>query len=82
MEPIQEELLASAVDEVVFNAWNPHWGLPLQSFEPLLKALASTIGFCTSSPRQPRITSISSICAVGEWPRQNRQQPLIPERVV
>jgi thioester reductase-like protein len=82
MGPVQDELLASAVDEVIFNAWNPHWGLPLESFQPLLSALVSAIGFCTSSPRQPRITFISSVCAVGEWPRQHPEQRLIPERVV
>ncbi|RYN86373.1 hypothetical protein AA0119_g12956 [Alternaria tenuissima] len=82
MGPLQDELLASAVDEVIFNAWNPHWGLPLESFQPLLSAVASVIGFCTSSPRQPRITFISSVCAVGEWPRQHPEQRLIPERVV
>ncbi|CAN9286381.1 unnamed protein product [Alternaria alternata] len=82
MGPVQDELLASAVDEVIFNAWNPHWGLPLENFQPLLKALASTISFCTSTRRQPRITFISSVCAVGEWPRRHPKQPLIPERVV
>ena len=43
MGPVQDALLASAVEEVIFNAWNPHWGLPLENFQPLLKALASTI---------------------------------------
>jgi len=82
MGPVQDELLASAVDEVVFNAWNPHWGLPLASFQPLLSAVASVIAFCRSSPRQPRITFVSSVCAVGDWPRQHPEQRLIPERVV
>ncbi|KAI0616411.1 NAD(P)-binding protein, partial [Pyrenophora tritici-repentis] len=81
MGPVRDEMLASGVDEIIFNAWNPNWSLPLQSFQPLLEALSSAIAFCTWSSRRPRITFISSICAVGEWPRQHPEQPLIPERV-
>ena len=77
----QDGLLAFDVDEVIFNAWNPNWSLPLQSFEPLLKAVRSAIDFCASSSRRPRMTFISSICAVGEWPRKHPGEPLIPENV-
>jgi thioester reductase-like protein len=77
----QGKLLASEVDEVVFNAWNSNWSLPLKSFDPLLDATRSAIAFCTSSPSQTRMTFISSVCAVGEWPREHPDQPVIPERV-
>ncbi|KAJ4329618.1 hypothetical protein N0V95_010176, partial [Ascochyta clinopodiicola] len=77
----QDGLLAFDVDEVIFNAWNPNWSLPLQSFEPLLRAMRSAIRLYTSHPRQPRMTFISSICAVGEWPRRHPGEPLIPEDV-
>jgi thioester reductase-like protein len=41
----------------------------------------NTIEFCNSSPRKPRITFVSSICAVGEWYRKHPNRPLIPEVV-
>lgn len=77
----QVKLLALEVDELVFNAWNPNWSLPLKSFEPLLRALRHAVEFCVSGHRQPRMTFVSSICAVGEWPRNHPNQPRIPERV-
>jgi thioester reductase-like protein len=77
----QDGLLAFEVDELIFNAWNPNWSLPLQSFEPLLRAMRNAIDYCTSSSRRPRMVFISSICAVGEWPRKHPGEPLIPENV-
>ena len=77
----EDGLRALDVDEVIFNAWNPNWSLPLQSFQPLLRAMRSAIDLCASNPRRPRMTFISSICAVGEWPRKHTDKPLIPESV-
>ncbi|KNG47945.1 ochratoxin a non-ribosomal peptide synthetase protein [Stemphylium lycopersici] len=72
-------LILSNVDEIVFNAWNPNWGIPLKSFEPLLGALSSAIEISRASPRRPRITFMSSTCSIAEWPRQHPTQPLYPE---
>jgi thioester reductase-like protein len=36
-------IFVSEVDEVVFNAWNPNWGLPLKSFEPLIASVDNVI---------------------------------------
>jgi thioester reductase-like protein len=81
LEPSQCDMLACEVDEIIFNAWNPHWGLPLKNFRPLLDAICNAISFCASSPKRPRITFVSSICAVGEWQRNHPDQPLVPEEV-
>lgn len=74
-------MLLDTVDEVIFNAWSPNWGLDFEFFEPLLKAVQNTIDLAQFSPRSPRITFVSSICAIGEWPRQHPFQPLIPEGI-
>jgi thioester reductase-like protein len=81
MWKVQDSLLAFDVDEVIFDAWNPNWSLPLKSFEPLLRAMRSVIDLCALNSRRPRMTFISSICAVGEWPRKHPDEPLIPEDV-
>ena len=52
----QGKLFPYEVDEVVFNAWNSNWGLPLKSFDSLLDATRSAIVFCTSIPSRTRIT--------------------------
>lgn len=78
---VEDGLRALDVDEVIFNAWNPNWSLPLHSFQPLLRAMRSAIDLCAASLRRPRMTFISSICAVGEWPRKHPDKPLIPESV-
>ncbi|KAH8710275.1 hypothetical protein GQ44DRAFT_731144 [Phaeosphaeriaceae sp. PMI808] len=75
------EFLTSEVDEFILNAWNSNWALPLSSFAPFLTAVRVTIDLCTLSTRKSRITFISSICAIGEWPRKHTDQPLIPEDV-
>jgi thioester reductase-like protein len=74
--------MGARVDQIVFNAWNPNWNLPLAHFDPLLNALQNAIDFSLSSMMRPRITFISSICAIGEWPRNHPKQPKVPEDVV
>jgi thioester reductase-like protein len=78
----QVEEMGTDIDEIVFNAWNPNWGLPLEKFDPLLRAVQNAIDFSLSNAKLPRITFISSICAIGEWPRNHPDQPNIPEDVV
>ena len=43
LETSQAALFALETNELVFNAWNPNWGLPFESFKPLLKALTNAI---------------------------------------
>jgi thioester reductase-like protein len=76
------EDMGAGVDEIIFNAWDPNWGLPLRDFFPLLDAVKHAIDFSHSSIMRPRITFISSICAIGEWPRNHPEQRKIPEDVV
>jgi thioester reductase-like protein len=70
---------ASEVDEVIFNAWNPNWGIPLESFGPLLRAVRSAIDICHASPRRPRLLFMSSTCAIADWSQMHPDQPLMPE---
>jgi thioester reductase-like protein len=70
------------VEELVFNAWDPNWGKPLSSFESLLEALRKVIELLTSVAGHPRITFVSSICAVGDWPLRHPDRPQIPEEVI
>ncbi|PSN58737.1 NAD(P)-binding protein [Corynespora cassiicola Philippines] len=77
---LQATLLKAKVDELVFNSWNAHWGLPLKAFEPLLSGMKHAIDFSISSAKRPRLTFVSSICAVGNWPRLHPSQPAIPEQ--
>jgi thioester reductase-like protein len=70
------------VNELVFNAWDPNWSKPLEYFEPFLRALRSIVDLCTSAAGRPRITFVSSICAVGNWPLLHPDQPMVPEEVV
>lgn len=70
------------VKELVFNAWDPNWGKPLHSFEPLLRALRKVIHLVISGTSHPRITFVSSICAVGDWPLRHPDSPKTPEEVV
>jgi thioester reductase-like protein len=79
---LQAGLLASQVDELIFNAWDPHWGKKLAYFDPFLGGIRNAIDFCASASRRPRITFISSICAVGDWPLVHPREPAIPEAVV
>lgn len=78
----QSSLLASQVDEVIFNAWEPHWGKELAHFDPFLAGIRNAVDFCASSSRRPRITFVSSICAVGDWPLNHPTNPDIPEAIV
>jgi thioester reductase-like protein len=83
-EPHQDLVAATIpqVREIVFNAWDPNWGKPLGSFESLLEALRRVIDLAVSAAGHPRITFISSICAVGDWPLRHPDSPRIPEEVV
>ena len=73
------ETFVSEVDEVIFNAWNPNWGIPLESFEPLLGAVRSAVDICADSPRRPRLLFMSSTCAIADWPQFHPDRPLVPE---
>jgi thioester reductase-like protein len=74
--------MGATVNEVIFNAWNPNWSTPLEQFGPLLGAVENAIAFSISSAMRPRITFVSSVCAMGEWPRNHPEQPKIPEELV
>jgi thioester reductase-like protein len=75
----QYKHFTTEVDEIVFNAWNANWAMPLTKFEPLLNAVRNIIKACTASPKKPRITFISSNCSIMNWPSRHPEQPLIPE---
>jgi thioester reductase-like protein len=75
-------ILASEVDELIFNAWDTNWAKPLAPFEPFLRALRHAVDFCASASKRPRITFVSSICAVGDWAFAHPEQPLVPEEVL
>ncbi|KAL6149598.1 hypothetical protein ACJQWK_02934 [Exserohilum turcicum] len=79
-DPIVETI--PKVEELVFNAWDANWGKSLGSFEPLLKGLRVVVDLLVSAPSCPRITFISSICAVGDWPLRHPDRPLVPEEVI
>jgi thioester reductase-like protein len=79
-DPIVE--MIPQVDELIFNAWDPNWGKPLGSFESLLGALRKVINLLASCAGHPRITFISSVCAVGDWPLRHPDRPMIPEEVI
>jgi thioester reductase-like protein len=72
--------LISVVDAIIFNSWHPNFSLPLQSFEtPFLRGLRATIDWSTSSEKNPLIAFVSSIAAVGNWPKVYPDQQVIPE---
>jgi thioester reductase-like protein len=79
-DPISETI--PQVQELVFNAWDPNWGKPLSSFESLLEALRKVVDLVASAAGHPRITFVSSICAVVNWPLRHPNQPMIPEEVI
>ncbi|KAI0569759.1 NAD(P)-binding protein [Pyrenophora tritici-repentis] len=72
----------STIDEFIFNAWDSNWAKPLKHFEPFLRAVRGIISFCASAASRPRITFISSICAVGNWQLLHPTQAMVPEEVV
>ena len=74
--------ILSGVDEVVFNSWSTDWAAPLQAFEPFLGALRRIIDLSATNIWPPRITFISSISAVGNWPIMHPQSSLIPEELI
>ncbi|KAF9728523.1 thioester reductase domain-containing protein [Paraphaeosphaeria minitans] len=75
----QAARLASEVDELVFNTWDTNWSKSLAHFEPFLRAVRNAIDFCTSASKRPRITFVSSICSVGDWPLVHPARPRVPE---
>ncbi|KAF2818225.1 NAD(P)-binding protein [Ophiobolus disseminans] len=79
---LQVAFLASRVDELIFNAWDPHWGKDLAYFNSFLSGIRNAIDLCAAGSRRPRIIFVSSICAVGNWPLINPTDPTIPEAVV
>jgi thioester reductase-like protein len=82
MESTQASMLARETDELIFNAWNPHWGKDLAYFEPLLKGVRNAVDFCATASNGPRLTFVSSVCAVGDWPMVQHGNPVIPEDVI
>lgn len=82
LDATQADMLAGEVDELVFSAWDPNWVKSLAHFDPFLKGIRNAIDFCVAANRRPRITFVSSICAVGDWPLVHPTQPKIPEDVV
>jgi len=68
--------------ELIFNAWDPNWSKPLSYFRSFLAGISNSIDFCVAAERHPRITFISSVCAVGDWPLANPTNPDIPEDIV
>jgi thioester reductase-like protein len=79
---LQAGMLSSRVDELIFNAWDPHWGKELAYFEPFLEGIRNSIEFCATASRRPRITFISTVCAVGNWSAFHPTEKTIPEAVV
>jgi thioester reductase-like protein len=82
LEEKQVTLLASEVSEVVFNAWDTNWALPIEHFTTFLRAIRNAIDFCELSATRIRITFVSLVCAVGNWLREHLTQPVIPEEIV
>jgi nucleoside-diphosphate-sugar epimerase len=82
LDSVLESSILVQLNEVVFNAWDPNWSKPLEYFEPFLRALRSIVNFCAAAAGRPRITFISSICAVGNWPLLHPDQLMVPEEVV
>ncbi|KAL6164262.1 hypothetical protein ACJQWK_09930 [Exserohilum turcicum] len=83
-EPCHDAIveLIPRVKELIFNAWDANWGKPLDSFQCLLEGLRKVVDLLVCGEASPRITFISSICAVGDWPLRHPDQPMIPEDVV
>lgn len=82
LDTSQTTLLASELDELIFNAWDTNWSKPLAHFDPFVRAVRHAVDFCASALKHPRITFISSICSVGAWPLVYPTQPRVPEAVV
>ncbi|PSN65724.1 acetyl-CoA synthetase-like protein [Corynespora cassiicola Philippines] len=80
LDPPTKQALTSTLDAIIFNAWTPNFTLPLPSFSPFLHGLGTTIALAAHGAKRPRITLTSSLAAIGNWPRENPRQPLLPER--
>jgi thioester reductase-like protein len=81
LDVAHHQIFVSEVDEIIFNAWNPNWGLPLKSFGSLIGSVRNLIELCAASSRRPRVTFMSSMCSIGEWQREHPERPLVPEEV-
>ncbi|KAJ6192195.1 hypothetical protein J3E72DRAFT_379984 [Bipolaris maydis] len=83
-EPRQDPIAKSMpqINELVFNAWDTNWSKSIGSFEYLLEGLRRVVDLLASAGGFTRITFISSICAVGDWPLRHPDRPIIPEEVV
>lgn len=79
LDDTQYKQLVCEVDEIVFNAWNANWAVPLAKFEPLLNAVRNVVEACIGSLRKARVTFVSSNCSIMNWPSRHPEQPLIPE---
>jgi thioester reductase-like protein len=76
-------LLASKMDELIFNSWDTNWAKPLPHFEPFVNAMKLAVEFCVSAPSHPRITFVSSVCAVADWPLYHGpEEQLVPEEII
>lgn len=82
LEATEIAILRDEVDELIFSAWDPNWIKPLDHFHPFLKGVRHSIFFCAAARRRPRITFISSICAVGDWPLVYSSRSSIPKDIV
>jgi thioester reductase-like protein len=47
-----------------------------------VEALRNVIDLLASTVGHPRITFVSSICAVGDWPLRHPDRPMVPEKVI
>jgi thioester reductase-like protein len=80
--PKHSSMLATDVDELIFNSWDPNWVKELAYFEPFLKDIRNAIDFCATASKRPRLSFMSSICVVGDWPLYNPTDPAILEDVI
>ncbi|KAH8701427.1 hypothetical protein GQ44DRAFT_732919 [Phaeosphaeriaceae sp. PMI808] len=79
---LENVLATTQVDEIIFSAWDVNWSKPLEHFDPFIKSVRNVINFCSRSLQPTRITYISSVCAVGDWPIVHSTRPIIPEEVI
>ena len=73
------ESISSNSTHLIFNAWNPNFSLPIQSFTPFLQGLRTSIDMSASRNQPPHIVFVSSIAAIGSWPHVHDGAQCIPE---
>lgn len=74
------ESISSNCEHIIFNAWNPNFSLPIQSFRAFLQELRTSIDMSVFSHRRPHIIFVSSVAAIGSWPHVHDDTVNIPER--